>query len=1224
MKKISIASLSLLLVASVTQAQAPATAPAPGPAPLDHPGLHQGDAKAAMEALLRALEAAPTDAQVPLLLAELRQLWKLVPGGPAEAEKRLKALAEKMGPHLLRDDLLAALAELRRMAGDSAGLKAMQDSRGFVREFLIAGSFGLAPGAALHDGFEPELAAAEKDIDVRARFQGLRGQVSWLPLTIESPEVAVPVGRAATEQGAVTYALAHVEVQAEGPTDRDAWLVYTGPSAKLWVNRSLVTSIDRTRERLDQELLVPVRLVAGWNRLLVKVADGRGARFSLRLVDSRGAPIIAKTSLASQPVVMSGVEPTPPRSSFALGRLAIETAPARQALYAQALAITGRGEEAYTVLDDLRRSSPALEQSAWFWLLLGDIAQRADHLPAAARRDQARSAYERVLTLDAKNVRARRRLAEFAFQDDRTKDGILLLEASLKDNPGDVATRIRLIEVLLRKRWLLDAERMVEQAAALGADLPAVLEARAQVLDALDMPREAHAVRERLFQVDKGEAWVLLRRLGRALEESDRKTADAALDELIVRGWNRFDALERRADIARAFNDRPAELAARRERLAQRPWDLDLHVALAETLAEEALSSPSARAEAVSVLEAVLAQEQGRHSARRLLQALQGQGDGEDRFWEEWTPDLKEVLASAPDASHWPRASTACLFDQTVTRIYADGSAVDVVHQIFKILDESGKERYGSRPKGGELLRVRTVTPSGEVLEPIQASGRTFEMPGLAPGAVVEHAFKVERDKEVFQYTNGPFYFQDPDLTEPFWLSRWVIWVHKDAPVVLVERNMNRDGITHETEQRGEWTVHTYTAKDRPRFEVEPGAPDKDELLPFVKVVERRTLEEIGAFYREAARDGAVVTTQIARKAAEVTFGIDDDAEKARVLYRFVQEHVTRAGDADTAAQILASRAGSKTTLLMALLEAARVPHRLVIAGPSPNLASPIDWSLPEPGHFGTRLILIEPQGGQSLYVFADAAKLAPYGRLPSELWGAPAYVCEGGGGMLEVLPDERLEAEGQRGTISITLEAGGKARLESVRELPGFDMFRLKEAFASAPAAQLRNFFAQQANQLFAGARVTDSGALRLEEPGVPLAFRFVAEVPQAVRGRGDGTLTMQTGIPASRLKESLGAHRRREFDLVLREPIVMRDTAHIVLGPYACPRLPQDVTLQTRLASFSLMHVREGANRVRIERSLIIRPGRVSPAEYVGFSAFLSKMDEAERRTLLLEERK
>lgn len=1210
-----------LLLAAAPAARAQDAAPAPGPVPLDHPGLHTGDAKAAMEALLGALEAAPTDPQVPLLLTELRQVWELVPDGPATCATRLQAVAARMGPHHLQDDLLAALAELRRMSGDMAEVRRLQAARGFVREFLVAGAFGVAPTASLEEPFEPELAAAAREVDPKARFKALRGEAGWIPLSVETPDTTVQVGRAAPAPGAVTYALAHVEVASAG----DGWLVYTGPSAKLWLNRALVSVIDRSRERLDQELRIPVRFVAGWNRILVKLGDGRGARFSLRLADERGGALATTGAAAPRPVAFAGGGPTPPRASDALSRLASQTAPARQALYAHALAITGRGEEAYTVLEDLRRSHPALERAAWLWLLQGDLAQRADHLPGAARRDQARAAYERALALDPTSVRAGRRLAEFALQDDRTKDGLLALEKLVEEHPHDLATRLRLAEVLMRKRWLLDAERALEAAAAAGPDLPPVLEARAQLLELRGQAAAAHAVRERLLEVDRSEAWVLLRRVDRAVAASDRAQAEAALDELLTLGWGRFDALERRAALARAFGDRQGELAARRARLAERPWDLDLHVALADALAEDALESPSARAEALTVLEGVLASEPGRHNARRLQRALQGQGDGEDRFWEEWAPDVQQVLAAAPPASHWPRAATACLFDQTVTRIYPDGSSVDVVHQLFRILDEGGKERYGSRPRGGELLRVRTLTPSGEVLEPIQA-GNTFEMPGLAPGAVVEHAFKVERDRSVFQYTNGPFYFQDPDLTEPFWLSRWVIWVHRDAPVELVEKNMDRPGITHEVEERGEWRVHVYTAKDRPRFEVEPLAPDRDELLPWVKVVERRALEEIGAFYRESARQGVVVTTQISRRAAALTAELDDDAEKARVLYRFVQDHVTRPGDGgkSTAAQVLSSRAGSKTTLLAALLEAARVPFKLVVAGPSPLRAEPIDWTLPEPGQFRARLLRLEPRGAAPLYVFADAAKLAPYGRLPAELWGAPAYVCDAGGGVLEVLPWGQLAAEEQRGEVSITLQAGGKARVEHVRELPGFGMFRLKESFAQAPAAQLRGFFAQQANDLFPGARLLESGALRVDEPGVPLAYRFVADVPQAVRARGDGALTLTTGLTPTRLKEGLGAHRRREFDLVVREPMVMRDTARIDLGPYACPRLPADVTLQTHIGQFSLHHVREGDGRLRIERLLTLRPGRVTPAEYADFREFLSRIDEAERRTLPLEEKR
>src|SRR5690606_22425966 len=141
--------------------------------------------------------------------------------------------------------------------------------------------------------------------------EALRGQAGWIPLALEPFETSVQVGRATTAGGAVTYALAHVEVPSAG----EGWLVYTGPSAKIWLNRSLVTSIDRTRERLEPELRAPVRFEAGWNRILVKVGDGRVARFSLRLADGRGAPLVVPSSSTPRPVAVAGGAPTPPRPS---------------------------------------------------------------------------------------------------------------------------------------------------------------------------------------------------------------------------------------------------------------------------------------------------------------------------------------------------------------------------------------------------------------------------------------------------------------------------------------------------------------------------------------------------------------------------------------------------------------------------------------------------------------------------------------------------------------------------------------------------------------------------------------------------------------------------------------------------------------------------------------------------------------------------------------------
>ena len=1227
-----LAPLLLLALAPAATAQAPAPAPSPAPSPaigpvppaLDHPGISRGDAAAAVEFLLKAIEGAPTDPGLAQTLVELRQQLELVPGASAAAQKRLAAVADSMPASFLQDDVLDAVADLQRAAGDLAGNTATQQRRGFIREWLVAGGFGLAPAASLHEPFEPELAASERVVDPKARFAAVRGEVGWVPLPLEPHEVVVQLSRAVTGRGAVTYAMTHLELAA----DLEGTLSYTGPSARIFVNRALVGVIDRTAERLDSELRLPVTLRKGSNRVLVKVADGRSGRFTLRVQDRQGRVVRVTASQAPQPVDAGADSLDPPAPSEGLARLALEKAPARQALYAQALLQTGRGEEGCTVLDDLVRVAPDLEKAAWFQLLRGDAAQRADHLPSAARRDQARQSYQKALALDPKSVRARRRLAEFAIQDDQVKEAVLLLEECLELAPSDLATRLRIHEALLRKGWLLPAEQALAEAEKLGGELPPILRARAALHERRGEAAQARAVRERLFAKFPGELWVIGDRLDEALTRGDRTGAEAALAAFAAARVAPQELLGRRADACRALGDRQGELALRRELLARRPWDLDLVVGLAQLLAEAASREPRAKEEAVQLLQGVLAREPGRHAARRLLDGLlpTEQKTGAEDFWREWQPDVAKLLAELPPPSHWPRAQTVCIHDQTVTRIGPDGSTVDVVHQLWLLLDEQGKERYGERPKAGQLITVRTITPSGESLEPINAQGSGYQMPGLAPGAIVEHAYRSERPAPVFQYTNGPFYFMDPDLTEPFWLSRWVIWVHKDAPVTIIERNLDRRGITHVVEERGDWRVHVITAKDQPRIEPEELAPEKEEYLPWVKIVERRTLAECGEFYREQALDASAVTPSVQRKADELTFGVDDDLAKAKALHRFVQEHVQRGGgEADSAAQILASRAGSKGTLFLGLLRAARVPFRQLLAGPNPSASDTIDWTLPEPGQFSTPVIRIEPKDQPYVYVDPEAPRYAPFGRLPSSLWGAPAYVCEVGGGMLDTLPVEAMQLDAdQVSTLDVTLLPEGKAKVELRRDWPSYGAYSMKEAFKTAQAQQLRNFFAQQANQLFPGAKLTDAGALDLEAVGVPMAFRLAFDVPKAVSARGDGTLMLSKLVAPSNLKASLGARRVREFDIVVREAYMVQDTVHLALGPYTCPRLPRDVTLKTELGQFSLLYVREGDGRVRVERVMSIRPGRITPRDYPAFREFLQAIDEAEQRTLVLEEKK
>ena len=104
-----------------------------------------------------------------------------------------------------------------------------------------------------------------------------------------------------------------------------------------------------------------------------------------------------------------------------------------------------------------------------------------------------------------------------------------------------------------------------------------------------------------------------------------------------------------------------------------------------------------------------LAIQPGRYSLRRLAARIGGkQGapresggslEAEADFAKEFQLDAAPLIAKAPGLEKYPKASSICILDETVSRIYRDGSQVDYVHQAFKLLDQHGVDHLL-----GELL----------------------------------------------------------------------------------------------------------------------------------------------------------------------------------------------------------------------------------------------------------------------------------------------------------------------------------------------------------------------------------------------------------------------------------------------------------------------------------------------------------------------------------------
>ena len=123
-------------------------------------------------------------------------------------------------------------------------------------------------------------------------------------------------------------------------------------------------------------------------------------------------------------------------------------------------------------------------------------------------------------------------------------------------------------------------------------------------------------------------------------------------------------------------------------------------------------------------------------------------------------------------------------------------------------------------------------------------------------------------------------------------------------------------------------------------------------------------------------------------------------------------------------------------------------------------------------------------------------------------------------------------------------------------------------------------------------------------------------------MRRRGDGALFLRGVISPSGIAQRLGSHRKRDFDLVLSDPVAATDVAEIDLGPFTCPAPPRCVRVSHRLLQFTLKVTRPAPGKLRISRRLLLLPGRVAPKDYAEFrEALLAQIDVSRFGSLGLE---
>lgn len=212
-----------------------------------------------------------------------------VEGGPRRSlELRAPERSTVLPPQTLDTVMMGGTFRLDYVAALAPAAVEARPIRSFARAWSVVGPFpnpqrvGTEYSPALDSVFGPEL-----DPDLSRRYPGLDGEVGWLP--VDGPEDGYI--RLNPYFDPDDWVAAFAQSFLWSPEDRDALLLMGADDAHvLWVNGVRVSERQGRNISTPDDLEVPVRLRAGWNRVLLEVADLDGGwAFHMRVADPTGA-----------------------------------------------------------------------------------------------------------------------------------------------------------------------------------------------------------------------------------------------------------------------------------------------------------------------------------------------------------------------------------------------------------------------------------------------------------------------------------------------------------------------------------------------------------------------------------------------------------------------------------------------------------------------------------------------------------------------------------------------------------------------------------------------------------------------------------------------------------------------------------------------------------------------------------------------------------------------
>ncbi len=1062
---------------------------------------------------------------------------------------------------------------------------------GCIRNVRLAGPFGRGAAADAFRNFAAEAPGPwplewPRDADVGRP-----------PKVIETSQEGCTVSSDEPTGNGIYYAESYLEL--DHPT---RVLIAAQGSLAVWVNDHLVLERDPREWGIWPRFGVELGLDKGRHRVLVRLAEPVTI---LRVLHPDGRAYDVSTSADAAPgySISPPSNPSDPNVLMRYIKNGDVVDPGDDLVRfvgAHLLHIEGQDDVAAVMVEPLagdtkEATGPTLELAAT--LLAGDpIFSESD------REDLVRRLDEAAAEKDPSLWQAQLSLAIADIKQKGPTEGVPRLRELTRLFPQVPAIQSALGSIYAQLGWTAEHDASIKDLAERFPEDTSWLYGAIDVYERAGDDKKVDEIIGRILELDPDSEV----RLGRAIARQDYDAATGELKRLSARRPERKDFAERMHDVmVRAGN--AAETWKKLEAAIKK--DPESGRARFE-LADARFAAGDNKALRKSLVDAVEA-----GAPIGLLADAIDLVEGVSEL-EPFRLDAKKVIAEYEKSGVELPGTAARVLDYMAVWVRSDGSSRLLEHEVIRIQSKEAIDKFAEHSQlPGMVLHMRVIKKDGRTLEPLQVAGKpTVTFPHLEVGDYIETEQLMSRagDGE-----HGLLY------SGPHWFFREENVAYARSEFVLVSPS-NKD-LTIETrgnvpapqiEKKGALTVHRWRVDDSPAAPAEPQSAPAQEFLPSVRIGWGITLPRRVRSLSDTFAYTTPIDPRIKRIARRYAKGPSKKPiDRARKLYRWVLANVEK-GDESDGRRVITSKQGSLWRAFMELCRSADIPVDFALA--KNRLASPPVGTLSKAAEFTEPVLRLGPHGKKGKPVWLTvSSKFAPFGYVPAEARGMPAYLLFGSGAPPKL---SKTPADGVPDSIAyvgkVRLARDGSAEVDLELRFVGKYAMALRTALIELAERQLHDILESRLlGRALRGAQLRSFDLRKLDDPDVPLVIEMKASVSTFAQVSG-GTLIIVP--PFTPRISQLAALPSRET------PLLIGDASHQEVQLEI--ELPEGARVETNMTPARVTYgegfvdVKDAvsAGKLTLDRRLELPAGRVQPDEYAKFAAFAREADALLARSI------